>query len=76
MTSDNTARSSAHGHGKHVCPATSTPEGPAAALLPRRDVGASAWPRPARPMAPPPHPDLLVAVIDGLRSLDLDVGPR
>lgn len=76
MTSDNTTRFHACGYELHVCSANSTRERPEVAILPRRSVGASAWPEPARPMASRSHPDLLVAVIDGLRRLDSDGDPR
>lgn len=76
MTSDNTTRSPARGLGVHGCAADSAQERRVAALLPTRTVGASFWPAPDRPVTSPPRPDLLVAVLDGLRSLDSDGGPR
>lgn len=76
MTSDNTTRSRAHGLGMHGCAADSAPERPVAALLPKRAVGASFWPVPDRPVASLPRPDVLVAVLDGLRRLGSDGGPQ
>lgn len=76
MTSYNTTRSPARGLGMHGCAADSAQEVRVAALLPKRTVGASFWPAPDRPVTSPPHPDLLLAVLAGLRRLDSDGGPR
>lgn len=76
MTSDNTTHSPAHRLGMCACAADPTQERPAATLLPKRTVGTSLWPAPDRPVASPPRPDLLAAVLDGLRGLDPDGRPR
>lgn len=76
MTSDNTTRFPVRRLGMHVCAASSTPERPTAAVLPKRTFGVSSWPEPDRLLRSLPHPELLRAVLDGLRLLDPDGGPR
>jgi hypothetical protein len=74
MTSDNTTRSPAPGEAIHVHAAGSARERSVATLLPKRTIGGSFWPGPDRPVASPPRPGLLAAVLDGLRGLDCDRG--
>ena len=46
------------------------------AVLPKRPLGASSWPEPDRPLTSLPHPDLLRAILNGLRNLGPDGAQR